>query len=29
VCQSELKFGCSQPSLLQSDSSLFSTVSST
>jgi hypothetical protein len=29
VCQSELKFGCSQPSLLQSDSSLFGTVSST
>jgi hypothetical protein len=29
VCQSELNFGCSQPSLLQSDSSLFGTVSST
>jgi hypothetical protein len=29
VCQSELKFGCSQPSLLQSNFSLFGTVSST
>jgi hypothetical protein len=29
VCQTELRFGCSQPSLLQSDSSLFGTVSST
>jgi hypothetical protein len=29
VCQFEMKFGCSQPSLLQSDSSLFGTVSST
>jgi hypothetical protein len=28
VCQSELKFGFSQPSLLQSDSSLFGIVSS-
>jgi hypothetical protein len=29
VCQTELKFCCSQPRLLQSDSSLFGTVSST
>jgi hypothetical protein len=29
VCQTELKFGYSQPSILQSDSSFFGTVSST
>jgi hypothetical protein len=29
VCQTELKFGCSQPSLLQSNSSVFGNVSST
>jgi hypothetical protein len=29
VCQAELEFGCTQPSLLQFDSLLLSTVSST
>jgi hypothetical protein len=29
VCQTELEFGCTQPSLLQFDSLLLNTVSST